>query len=188
MGASTPAAQPVAVLARGAARGLPDVRASAAHQCCGAAHCVLSRGDGVGAVAAPPKPPAAPRRALSDLAADDDEDEPAAAAAARWMVTPEIPHHVRVELVVRLAVDVVAVAAPVVLAARRSPRNVLRVLMRVVDRVKVLAPVCCIGGHLAARREDGRLPYDADALLAQRRHRLADHVLHPRRHHHAAPR
>ena len=46
MGASTPAAQPVAVLARGAARGLPDVGARATQQCCGAAHCGR-RGDGV---------------------------------------------------------------------------------------------------------------------------------------------
>ena len=75
-----------------------------------------------------------------------------AAAAARWMLTPEVPHHVRVELVVRLAVDVVAVAEPVVLAARRVPRDVLRVVVRVEDRVEVLARVGDLRRHLAASK------------------------------------
>ena len=68
------------------------------------------------------------------------------------IVTPEIPHHVRVELVVRLAVDVVAVAEPVVLAARRVPRDVLRVVVRVKDRVEVLARVGGLRRHLAASK------------------------------------
>ena len=64
------------------------------------------------------------------------------------MLTPEMPHHVRVELVVRLAVDVVAVAEPVALAARRVPRDVLRVVVRVEDRVEVLARVGGLRRHL----------------------------------------
>ena len=75
-----------------------------------------------------------------------------AAAAARWMVTPDLPHHVRVELVVCLAVDVVAVAEPVVLAARRVPRDVLRVVVRVEDRVEVLARVGGLRRHLGASK------------------------------------